>query len=439
MPNSQATGTFRDLFSQQIVRPSAGGQSLSRVSTATSTTRAINTPRSSETDSASPNDARLPMAPATSSGPLLVTSLSVSDWRPQYPRIGQFAMTPSEEVVAATPDGLVYFKRVQDHPSKPWSEPRPFALTAERLDASNVTGLALHQEDDRAGGELNVYCVATGKLHAFSRSKALGSTFAVDPRPPFAGSTVSGTPAVASVADSLGRKNFCVVVPCPAGGILYTSTFGSTVYDYFKDTPIWEPSNQQATPLGIVSAVSVASVTATKPASKFYHDEYTTHIVAVCIARSRLYSIDGLFEKPSSWPIKATWRDPKSIRIQHPGEVTGNPVLLAPRKTGFGARKYQLDLLVPSAEGGVFHFIRAATTPDEWHMVGRIKFPTGIPIATSLAFWGADSGHIFDYHHKLRAFIQCGSRLYLIQTSLGAQPWVGSELYPVNGPGPFLH
>lgn len=413
---------------------SGGRRSLSRVSTATSTTLAAYTPPVSDTDSASAstNNARLPMPTL---GPLLVSSLSVTHWRPKYPRIGQFAMTPSEEVVAATPDGLVYFRRVPDHRSKPWSESRPFHATTARLNASSVTGLALHQGANEEKGELNVYCVAAGRLHAFFRSKDSASTFAVDPRPPFAGFRVSGTPAVASIKERFDYRGFCVIVPCPSGGILYTADLCSTNFHSY-DRPSWELPIRLAKHLGIVSAVSVASETASKPGNTGTYSGYTTDIAAVCIAKARLYSIDGVFERPSRYSNESTWKDPKYIRIQHPGEVTGNPVLITHQNQD--VMGYQLDLLVPSAEGGVFHFIRTATTPDEWHMIGRINFPTGIPIASSLAFWRDNQGQ--NYHHpKHRAFVQCGGRLYLIQTPVGARPWVGSQLHPVSGPGPFLH
>lgn len=414
--------------------PSAGRRSLSRVSTATSTTLAIHTPASSDADSTSPDDARPPMPPANPSGPLRVTSRSVTDWRPQYPRIGQFAMTPSEEVVAATPNGLVYFMRVQDHLSKPWSEPRPFPQTTATLDASSVTGLALHQTSNQAGGVLNVYCVAAGRLHAFSRSKDSGFSFAVNPRPPFEGSTVRGTPAVASIKRLQEDPGYCIFVPCPSGGILYTSHVRSPGYKSY-DRPTWEPATQLATHLSIVSAVSVVSEAVINSGSNSMFPAFTIEVIAVCIAGSRLHSIEGPFEK-SSHSSKPTWKGPKSIRIQHPGEVTGNPVLLAHQPNRAGG--YQLDLLVPSAEGGIFHFIRTAKTPDEWHMIGRISFPIGVPIASSLASW-----RVPPYQYRtvamIRAFVQCGGRLYLIETAEMAEPWHGSQLHPLNGPGPFPH
>lgn len=414
--------------------PSASRPSLSRASTATSTTLMVNIPPSSDDGSANPDHAHLPIPAAIPAGPLRVTSLSVTDWRPQYPRIGQFAITPSEEVVAATPNGLVCFKRVQDHPSKPWSEPRPFPPTTARLNASTVTGLVLHQGEK---GDLRLYCVAAGGLHAFSRSGDLSSSFVVEPYPPFAGSTVSGTPAVTSIKGGSEYPNcqWCIIVPSPSGGILYTSTFASsTGYSYDPPRQSWEPSNQLAAHLGIISAVSVAATHARKPGGYGMYPDINTDIVAVCIASSRLHSVEGPFQQPSC-SSKNTWQGPKSIKIQHPGEVTGNPVLLGSENPG---GDYQLDLLVPSAEGGVFHFIRTVNTPDEWHMIGRINFPTGIPIASSLACGRVSDGN-YSHRSKFRAFVQCGGRLYLIETTENAQPWVGSQLYPINGPGPFLH
>ena len=341
-------------------------------------------------------------------------------------------MTSSEEVIAATPNGLVYFKRVQDHPSKPWSEPRPFPPTAAALNASTVTGLALRQGEK---GALHVYCAAAGRLHAFSRSEDSSSSFVVEPCPPFADSMVSGTPAVTGIKEGYDdSRERCIIVPCPSGGILYTSTIFLKGASYGPRGQGWEPTNQLAAHLGIISAVSVAVIYATKWGSSGMTSDDTTDIVAVCIASSRLYSIEGPFEKPS-YSRENSWQAPKSIRIQHPGEVTGNPVLLSSRiYTG----DYQLDLLVPSAEGGVFHFIRTVKTPGEWHMIGRINFPTGTPLASSLACERVREDSPAQ-RVIFRAFVQCGGRLYLIETAESALPWVGSQLYPINGPGPFLH
>lgn len=340
-------------------------------------------------------------------------------------------MTPSEEVVAAGHDGLVYFMRVQDHPSKPWSESRPFPQTKSRLDASTVTGLALHLGDK---GSLHVYCVAKDKLHAFSRSGDPGSPFLVDPSPPFARFRVSGTPAVASTKGPFDKEHWCLIAPCRSGGVLYTSTRPQSSY-YAPSKQSWEPANQVAANIGIISTVSVAATHAIKSTGYSYSTEETTNIVAVCIAGARLHSIEGPFKDPSS-NVKFSWQDPKTTRIQHPGEVTGNPVLLGNKK--FGTRDYKLDLLVPSADGGIFHFIRTAKSIDEWHMIGRISFPTSVPIASSLSC--ARLGDETSAHRsRFRAHVQCGGRLYLIMTIEGSSPWVGSQLYPIEGPGPFLY
>lgn len=341
-------------------------------------------------------------------------------------------MTPSEEVVAAGPDGLVYFMRVQDHPSKPWSEPRPFPPTKSRLDASTVTGLALHQGKK---GNLHVYCVAKDKLHAFSRSGDPGSPFLVDSFPPFAGSRVSGTPAVANTKGPFDEEHWCLVAPSRFGGVLYTSTCPTQRSYYAPSKHTWEPANQVAANIGIISTVSVAATHATKPTGYSYSTKTTTDIVAVCVAGARLHSIEGPFtDSPSD--TKHSWQGPKTNRIQHPGEVTGNPVLLGNKK--YGTSDYKLDLLVPSAEGGIFHYIRTAKTPDEWHMIGRVSFPTSVPIASSLSC--ARLGDKTSAHRsRFRAHVQCGGRLYLITTIEGSSPWEGSQLYPIDGPGPFLY
>lgn len=319
--------------------------------------------------------------------------------------------------------------RILDHPSKPWSEPRPLPPTTARLDASTVTGLTVHREQGTSG-ILHVCCVADGVLHAFSRSKDSGSSFVVDPSPPFAGSRVSGTPAVASIEARYDDRNWCVVAPCQSGGMLFTLT-DSSQRGFYYDPPKqgWEPANQVAGQIGIVSAVSVA-VTGNERRGFLgeYNNSTITSIVAVCIASGRLHSVVGPLERASGYG-KSSWQSPKATRIQHPGEVIGNPVLLKDDKGG-------LDLLVPSAEGGVFHFIRTPTSPDEWHMIGRIKFPSGVPIASSLACTRLDS---HAGQPSFCAYVQCGGRLYLIKTPEGPCPWVGSQLYPIEGPGPFRH
>lgn len=335
-------------------------------------------------------------------------------------------MKPSEEVVAAGPDGLIYFMRVQDHPSKPWSEPRPFPPTTASLDTSTVTGLTLHREEG-AKGKLHLYCVADGKLHAFSRSEDSDSYFVEDRCPPFADFKVSGTAAVAGIEARYDDHSWCIIAPCESGGILYTSTQPSQRLCYGGPTQIWESAKQIAAHVGIISAVSVIATHTRKPGSYYSFDSETdTGIVTVCIASARLHSIEWPLERRSA-PGKEGWESPKCIRVQHPGEVTGNPVLV--KNDTHGARDCNLDLLVPSAEGGIFHFVRTPTSPDEWHMVGRVKFPSGVPMASSLTC--ARLGREF------RAHVQCGGRLYLIESVRGTFQWAGCQLYPIEGPGPF--
>lgn len=95
-------------FLDREPRLSAGDRSLSRVSTATSATLMVHTAHSADSGSVSSDPVLIPTPVAIPSGPLLVTSLSVTDWRQPYPHLGQFAMTPSEQVVAASVNGLVF-------------------------------------------------------------------------------------------------------------------------------------------------------------------------------------------------------------------------------------------------------------------------------------------------------------------------------------------
>ena len=91
--------------------------------TSTESGTVVPTPFTSRASSISqPSSANIP------SGPLNLTSLNTTSWRQPYPSVGQFAMTELEEIVAAGPDGLFYFRRIQDHAAKPWSE--PYAIPA---------------------------------------------------------------------------------------------------------------------------------------------------------------------------------------------------------------------------------------------------------------------------------------------------------------------
>lgn len=394
--------------------PTAGGGPLPPASTSSATL--IATPGSSEASSTNSASENSPMPAAVPEGPLRVTTLSTTSWRPQYPRVGQFAMTPSEEVVAAGPDGLIYFMRVQDHPSKPWSEPRPFSPTTARLDASTVTGLALHLEE-RGKGPLHLYCVADGVLHAFYCS--VNSSFVETPSPPFAGTKVRGTPAVAEFPGHYDDWSWCVVSPCESGGILYTSNRPPKHESDDGATEAWESVIPIAAHLGIISAVSVVVRHARERTSDNGFTRKTVIVVA-CISSAQLHSIEWSLEQPSMTG-KQGWESPTCIGVQHPGEVVGNPVLL----------DSSFSLLVPSAEGGIFHFVRTPTSPDEWHMIGRIKFPSGVPMASSLT--------CAQPSREFRAHIQSDGRLYLIESVGGTFQSNECQLHRIVGPGSFPH
>lgn len=104
----------------------------------------------------------------------------------------------------------------------------------------------------------------------------------------------------------------------------------------------------------------------------------------------------------------------KSIRVHHPGEVTGNPVLI--RKEIKSPSNCTFDLLVPSAEGGIFHFIKTPTSPDEWHMVARVSFPPEVPIVSGLACSRLNNSS-YGPRPEFRARVLCGGRIYVIETS----------------------
>lgn len=236
---------------------------------------------------------------------------------------------------------------------------------------------------------------------------------------------VHGTPAVATTDDHLGRpQRWNLIVPCLSGGLLHTWTTGpSSSSSAYSRREEWQPVDLIATNLGVISAVSIATIG--NPSS---YEPQKIGIVAACIASARLHIIEenktagGYYSQPWKWKAQA------SIRIHHPGEVTGNSVLATTRTN-------QLDLLVPSAEGGIFHFVRTTSTHDEWHMIARIIFPQGLPAASCLAF-NAFSEDIYQ-PRQFRAMVQSGGQLYMVKTRESSRPWSGSDLIPIVRPGPF--
>ncbi|KAI1302213.1 hypothetical protein F5Y03DRAFT_362052 [Xylaria venustula] len=369
-----------------------------------------------------------PPLPTVPSGPLPVTDLSTTSWRTEYPRIGQFAMTESEEIIAAVPSGLLHFKRVRDHASKPWSEGRLLPDTA-MLNDSAVSGLsAFLMRPDNDNSYLCVHCVSGGTLHNFYRCTKDGSSWVKDSHSPFSEHPIGGTPAVAPSDGYYSSRQWPLVVPCQSGGLLHTSTTGPlSSSPYYGERMRWEPVDHVAKDLGIISSVSIALI---DPNIIIGQDSLKkTVVVAVCVAGGRLHTVEGEFSQNSSvyYLSSLKWQAQAPTRILHPGEVTGNPTLTR------NISGDQLDLLVPSAEGGIFHFVRTASTPDEWHMIARIGFPQGLPAASCLAI---HSGAPYKTR-QFRALIQSGGRLYYVTTTEGSKPWSGSYLQPVVSPGPF--
>lgn len=348
----------------------------------------------------------------------------------------------SEEVVVAGPSGLAHFRRVLDHPSKPWSQPRLLPPKAAVLNSSTITGLAIHEDMDQ---NIRVYCVAEGKMHAFSCPGDIGTPlegFVVDSCTAFDDFEITGCPAAATLSERVGgfrpdrTLRWCVVVPYGPGGLLYSETKAPRRGSYDLSEPPeqrWTDASRIAEHLGAVTAVAIAVTHVHK--TPRLDDDPPTEIVAACIAGGRLHSIEGIFK-----PGEETWGDGAlEVPIQHPGYVVGNPVLLSEENE---RGQYQLDLLVPSAEGGIFHFVRTANTPREWHMIGRVSFRMGLPVVSSLACarlgwpqFGDNSAPASSIH----AIVQCDGKLYFIKTSESATPWAGSRLYPILGPGPFPH
>ncbi|VUC22357.1 unnamed protein product [Clonostachys rosea] len=391
--------------------------------------------------SSSPSWARTPRLPSAHavtvphpSGPLPVTSLNVSSWRPSYPAISHFAMTDSQEVFAVGPEGLFSFKRVNDHPSRPWSKPHIFPLVS--FDTSSVSGIALHE--DKSNKRLDVFCAANGSLYNVTRTTKFVDgkpvhSFESGMFPPLATYGVNGTPSLSFIGEDPHRGysgRLALVVPSLFGGLLHTCTVRPNNQDYdFLDEIArkWEPVSHVATSLGMVSAVTIAPLT--------FHGQSgfpgCVEILAVCIAHNRLYSVKGshykLINKGSHPSSPDEWEGEIPERIHHPGEVKGTPVLLQ-RKV----MKNHLDLLVPSAAGGIFHYVQTPSTPDEWHMIARIGFPIDLPPAGSLAFYVSDEAYT---SRSLGAVFEIGGRLYNIESKEG-QTWSDSKLCQVTGPGP---
>ncbi|KAI1759129.1 hypothetical protein GGR53DRAFT_514667 [Hypoxylon sp. FL1150] len=352
------------------------------------------------------NSISQPSSTDISSGPLDLTLLSTTSWRQPYPSIGQFAMTDSEEVVAAGPNGLFYFKRVQDHPATPWSEPRPFPNTQVTLNALTVSGLALYRE---TVSRLLLYCVSGGVLHSFYLTDE-NSSFIPNNSPPLASYKVMGMPTVVKNGYSSG-DGWSLVVPSQSGGLLHTS----------KSTQ-WKAVDHLATDLGIISAFSVTAL-------RNYPKTEETELVAVCISRGQLNVVQGPLRLGS---MTSSWLGKTSTRILCPGEVTGNPALISER---YYDQKAQIDLLVPSVEGGIFHFVRTQSTPNDWHMIGRIAFPQNIPPASCLSFHFRPTTYP---NREMYALVQIGGRLYYVSTTREDVPWYNARLNPITHPGPFL-
>ncbi|OTB08305.1 hypothetical protein M426DRAFT_316932, partial [Hypoxylon sp. CI-4A] len=352
-------------------------------------------------------------------GPLDLTTLSTSSWRQPYPSIGQFAMTESDEVVAAGPNGLFYFRRIKDHDTQPWSEPRPFPSVQATLNESTVSGLALYSGRNSKGPDLlYLYCVSGGVLYSFYLIDKNHSSFIQGPSP-LALYKVTGNPAVVRSSHSYSSYDqWSLVVACQSGGLLHTSATNSPSYNKSVSTR-WEAVDHLATDLGIISAVSIVAI---DKSSTFSDGEI--ELVAVCISRGQLHVVQGSFINQRKWEGKT------STRILHPGGVTGNPVLIANH-----VRAHQLDLLVPSAEGGIFHFVRTQSAPNDWHMIGRVAFPQNIPPASCLSFNSRFATH---GTHELYALVQICGRLYHVKTTSNILPWHNSRLNPIEQPGPFF-
>ncbi|KAI1264709.1 hypothetical protein F5Y18DRAFT_436601 [Xylariaceae sp. FL1019] len=340
-------------------------------------------------------------------------------WTKPYPTIGQFAMTPSQEIVAAGPDGLFYFCRLLDHPSKPWSGPRPFPKTSMNPDDSTVTSLALCQpdpaHDDRPGSQcLHAYCVANGSLHEFRRDGGKADRFVPDPSPPLSNHRVVGTPYLTLVCPSSESSSatWNLVVPSQAGGLLSTATTSASLQD--KGPTKWAREARVGQKLGIISAVSTAAVNyidVMREDRDFHYYNYTG-LVAACVVDGDLHFLDGPFITG-----KNTWVPVLYTKLPLIGEARGNPVLLS---MTYGVdQKNQLDLLVPSSNGVIYHFIRLSSVSSEWHMIGQITFSQVSSATPCLSVCRDDPE---SRTGTMRAVVSIEGKLYQAVTTEGANP-----------------
>ncbi|XDG04479.1 hypothetical protein ABKA04_004094 [Annulohypoxylon sp. FPYF3050] len=349
--------------------------------------------------------------------------LSTTSWRQPYPSVGQFAMTKSEEVVAAGPNGLFHFRRIRGLAATPWSEPHPFPSVGVTLNELTVSGLALYSgEDSQRRPRLHVYCVSGGLLYNFYLADKNNSSFILDIPPHLGRLRVTGNPTVVGTRSGQSSSDrWSLIVPCQSGGLLHmTGTNSISSYGSPASTN-WEAVDHLATDLGIISAVSVTVV---YDLVKIMPGK----LVAVCISSGQLNVVEGSFCQYGS---RRKWDGKTSARILHPGEVTGNPVLITDRHNG----ETQLDLLVPSAEGGIFHFVCAQSAPNDWHMIGRLAFPQNIPPPSCLSFYSLPVTY---KKRELYALVQICGLLYHIKTTNDKFPWHNARLNPIVYPGPFF-
>ncbi|KAH9892386.1 hypothetical protein F4778DRAFT_772796 [Xylariomycetidae sp. FL2044] len=321
-------------------------------------------------------------------GPVKATTLSVNSWREPYPQIGQFAVrVGSDEVVAATPDGLVYFQRIQEHPTRPWSQPRLIPNT-EMMNTSNECGL-------------DVYCVSHGTLRYLHGNRIENTLSLLNSQPPLWTQTVIGAPSVTSWYGLSNHSGGYLLQNLVSSRVRRKEGVSGTDHRTLKELSTWMSMRHIAASLGVVSAVSVAKITGGLVAGPFEEHNHN-------------------------------WKADSSMKIHHPGKVVGNPVLISSKE----ARQLdQLDLLVPSAEGSLFHFVRMSSMTDEWHMIARIVLPHGFSHASCLAF-SREIWDTFSRATELCAHVQCDGQLYRIKTPEDSTPWSRSCWILIVVPGP---
>jgi len=236
----------------------------------------------------------------------------------------KFGTKRNFEVVALnSAGGLFHIWRNNDNSFLPWSAPTPFGQTLGVL-----KGVSMIQSDFGSPGNLEVVCIANGKLQTFWRDSGPSFTWN-GPFPIETNFNAIGIPAW--IQSKFGQKgNFELVVPAASGRLSH----------FWRNNDAsglpWSGGTSFGSSLGTVSAVTMIQSNYGTPGN----------LEVVCIAREKLQ----YFWRDSGPSF--TWNGP--FAIESASKVTGNPILI---QSKFG-KQGNFELVVPAANGGLLHFWR---------------------------------------------------------------------------------